>query len=407
MLEIDDRSQTFIEFSIDKLRQSSAVSKIAFSSYTHAAFDQETRIIVGDIRWRRFATQAKQLNCSLFPLVWEMQPPGALNDITLLLPTRTKILKTRIKSGLSAMSWWCKIDEQIAGKIQTTILGKDRWKTTRDFFKKNLIECYQTKINEEVLARVDQLKSVYEQTFCLSEGLRLSEISESIYQKLVRLIFGDIAMEFLTNRQSYFGSEFSDQMAKKAVMGLKDRQLVRLLRSLPIASRPIFVGGQWGSPFVVTFDRHSESFIKRIVDPRSGVAEQYGTKTEIAQLADLLEASIVRPTGKLFDVLLMLEEDELIIHDGNDYGGPKQARAILEALDMGKANVTQYLQLFPDNEDSFPPIQFGGIVGVTPSLATLFIWNIDSEFWLSKLVKAVKSGKPVQVDLYKEVRNVG
>lgn len=406
MLEIDDQTQMFIELSVDKLKQSSASSKVAFSSYTHAAFDQETRILVGDIRWRRFAAQTEQLNCSLFPLVWEMQPPGALTDITLLLPTRNNILKTRIKSGLSAMSWWCKITEQVADKIQTTILGQDRWITARNFFKKNLIECYQTKITEEVLVRIDQLKSVYEQAFCLSEGLRLSEVSESIYQQLVRLIFGDIAMELLTNKQSYFGSEFSDQMANRAVMGLKDKQLVRLLRSLAIASRPIFVGGQWGSTFVVTFERHSESFIKRIVDPRSGVAEQYGTKTEIAQLTDLLEASIVRPTGKLFDVLLMLGEDELIIHDGNDYGGPKQARAILEALDMGKEDVTQYLKLFPDDEDSFPPIQFGGLVGVTPSLATLFIWNIDSEFWLSKLVKAVKSGKPVQVDLYKEVRNV-
>lgn len=401
MLEIDDRSQAYIDDAVKRLKESSADSKIAFSSYTHAAFDQESRIMVGDIRWRAFAESAEKLGCQLFPLTWEMQPPGVLNEIMLLLPTKDEIVKSRIRSGLATLCWWSSITPPVMDRLSATILDNNRWTSCRNLVGKQLAVSYPGRVGEAVLERLELLKDVYIQVLSKGEGKRLSEVSEELYQQLLRGIFGELADELSIERESYFGSRFGASIAECVSTLLREGSLSKLVGSLRLFDRGLFIGGEFGAPFMVTFSPDVDAFIKGQIDSQSGQVDRYGSKIESNELSDLIETSIIMPTGKLFDALLVIGEDELVVHDGNDYGGPEKAKLLIP-----DARGT-YHQLFPDNQDSFPPIQLvgGGWSGqsLPATMASLFIWNLEPGLWAEKLAKAVKSGKSEEVVIYKEV----
>lgn len=401
MLEIDERSQIKIDLGLKALQESEASSKIAFSSYTHAAFDQEARIVTGDIRWKAFADQASNLGCQLFPLTWEMQPPGALNEVSFLVPTKDEILKTRVRSGLASMSWWTFVTPEIQGRLGSSILDKSRWVSSKNLISKNLSISYPSGVVEQVLGRVELLESTYRKILAESLNKRLSEVSEELYVELSKDVFGDLTSEFNLKRLSYFGSDFGTKIADRAIQAANDKNLDQLAQSLGLSGKGIFIGGELGDSYMVTFNFQSKTFLKNRIDPRSGEVGLIGLKIEQEEISDLLESCTIRPTGKLFDGLLILGEDELVIHHGNDYGGPLKAKTFMPQASG------EYKQLFPDNKDSFVPINFvssgWGLHTQPASLASLFIWNLEPGLWQEKLIQAVKTGEVQKVDIFKEV----
>lgn len=410
LLEIDPVSQQKIEQALEVLRNSEASSKLAFSSYTHAAFDQETRIITGDARWRIFAQEAQSLNCQLSPLVWEMQLPGALNEVTFLVPKDGWIEKTRVKSGLGTMCWWSVLTPEITDKLRGSFLLRDKWVSVKDFVQKQTHGQCSGKVTEQVLDKIDFLKSWYEDILSNSLGLRLSGISEKLYEGLARTVFGELAGQFLVKRESYFGSEFGQQISQRAAMYLRDKWLSKVVKNMLLSDKGLFIGGKWGQPFMVSFNWASDSFTLNNINAKTGQVDQFGRAIEEAEILDLLEQDVIRPTGKLFDTLLVMGDGELIIHDGNDYGVPKSALFCLSEARSRRINLpigNIYHQLFPDNQDSFAPIVFTGrrftLQETVPSLVSLFLWDLKPGLWQEKIVQAIKTGKPQVVDLYKEV----
>lgn len=400
MLEIDVKSQAYIDNAIRALKESAAGSKVAFSSYTHAAFDQESRIITGDARWKVFAEQAQNLDCIFYPLTWEMQPPGVLNDVTILLPNKNEISKSKIRSGLSTVCWWLEASPEVLERVVNSVMNRDKWVSARNYINKQLAAIYPQAISDRVIDQFDELQEIYSDTFRFARGKRLSEISEMLYQRLSGAIFGGLADDFLVDRLSYFGSKFGGTMANRAITGLNEGWLQSTITNLFLYDKGLFIGGEWGRPFMIICNRESRNFAVNQIDPRSGVVIPFSKRIEIQEIIDLLQSRTIMPTGKLFDALMVLGENELVIHDGNDYGGPNIAkRLLLEAQG-------DYQKLFPDDQDSFTPIVFNTSWDVkeTPaSLATMFLWDIEPGLWVEKLKQASLSGKPQSVDVFKEV----
>lgn len=402
MLEIDMLSQARINNALKKIEESQAVKRIAFSSYTHASFDQETRIAIGDIRWQVFVSQAEKLGCEFAPLSWEMQPPGVLNEIAFLAPNKDQILKTKVRSGFSTMCWWAAIDQELFERLQTTLLEKGRWASVVDFVRKQL-GGYPGEVIDKVSSRIEDTKRLYEQVMTESAGVRLSELSERLYTSLAKQVFGDLAEQFLVARQSYFGSELGNKVNQRAIEGLKDGWLAKVIETLRLYNRGIFVGGNWGAPWMVTFDPSIGSYMRNNIDSKSGKVNPYGVKIAEAAIIEMLEGPNMRVSGALFDPLVLFGENELIIHDGNDYGNPRRSKVLLS---QAKA---EYVKLFPDDQDSFSPILFvtqsWGMQEVVPSMVSLFIWDLEPDFWAEKLKEAAKSGKPRKIDVFREITN--
>ena len=57
MLELDSLSESKIE-KLVRIMEERTEDSLAFSTYTHASFDQESRIVTGDLRWKRFIEEA-------------------------------------------------------------------------------------------------------------------------------------------------------------------------------------------------------------------------------------------------------------------------------------------------------------------------------------------------------------
>ncbi|MDO8498217.1 MAG: hypothetical protein Q7S44_00265 [bacterium] len=410
MLEIDDGSISKISEASIVLQQFEGRKVMAFSSYTHAFFDQETRIITGDLRWRKFMKECGALVPETYPLIWEMRPPGG-NEITFLVPTPDEIFKTSIKTKISMICWWEKVTPELAKDLEGNLLLRDKWVSVRNFIFKRGSERYSQVVVDKLLERLDILQSLYAETFVGAEGKRLSEISEELYQKITRMIFGESVDQFRVPRESYFSSSLGQEAARRSAAGLKDGRMEPLLRTLRLGSSPVFIGREGTIPFSINL-RAGQGFLQEQINSKSGQVARI-TVMDLERIIELLDRGEVAPVGPVFDALMLTGDHDLVIHDGNDYGNPQRTRILLKELSPFRPELpcvrTEYLQLFPDGQNTFAPFRFTARYGLheeVPSLATLFLWNLKSGFWEEKLERACQTGKTQDVDVSLEVADV-
>lgn len=412
MLELDSFSTKRIETVLKVAEGSSASLKVAFSSYTHGAFDQETRIITGDLKWKKLMEKGRDKLSGVYPLIWEMQPPGLLNNITFVVPTANEILKATISSKLSVVGWWRETTPEIQQEIVEKILLKDKWTSARNFVLKSAASHFSPEIVDGLSERMFKLEDLYNKIFESNKGKRLSEISDEIYRALAKLIFGNLAEQFLVEKISYFGSEFGREITTLAVDGLRAKWLEEVAKEVcSTGKKSVFIGADEKGLFGITYNCGEDIFVRESIQVKTGqVSSTRGIEGE--EVAFLLEEGNLRPTGVLFDPLIMTK-DGLVIHDGNDYGNTGKSIFLLNRIrETGKAvppAQVDYLQLFPDNEDSFAPLEFVSnehFNSFVPSMVNLFLWNLRPGFWEGSLIEATKTSKTQKINILEEAKNV-
>ncbi len=403
MLEISTQHKEWIDQALTKVETTSAPQKIAYSSYTHASFDQASRIITGDILWKEFMQQATAFSCQPAPLVWELQPPGDLNSISLQLPSKHQIAKGSIKTKLSTSCWWNIVDPTNKAKMADKVLDPSKWSNLEGQANKQLKSDYPTLVVNKVLDNIQRLKQLYETVLVTDTKERASSLSETLYIKMVTEIFGMDIASLLPERDSYFGSGFSTQVCNKVVESINDGSIFKLTQRVGLLDQPVLIGGEYMKPIAIVIEKDAKTIKSKNIDAMSGQVSEYGKTLEIREITDLLSQKQVRPIGPMLDLFLLQLEDQLVLHHGSEYGSPQKVQILCPEVVK-----TQYHQIFPDKKDSFAPVKFitsDPDSKVYPSLVSLFVWNIEQDFWKDKLINSLKTGASQAVNLYKEFGN--